>query len=196
MESLKIHSNKGNIIEDIFLLTPNLFNDERGYFYESWNNNILNKIVGKEILFIQENISFSKKNVLRGMHYQISPKAQTKFVRCTKGEVFDVVIDLRYESPTFGEWASAYLSEDNKNQLFIPKGFAHGFLTLSENAEFTYLIDENWSPLDEKSILWNDKDLDINWPLNSADSSSLLISEKDKKAFSLRKAVEKGYIFK
>ncbi len=195
MELLEILSNRGNIIEGIFLLKPALFNDERGLFYESWNNHNMTKIIGREIFFKQENISFSKKNVLRGMHYQINPKSQTKLVRCSRGKVFDVVIDLRNESSTFGEWAFALLTEKNKHQLFIPKGFAHGFLTLSENAEFTYLIDEYWSPLDERSILWKDKDLDIKWPLNLVDSNLLLISDKDKRAPSFREVIDKGDIF-
>ena len=165
MELLEILSNRGNVIEGIFLLKPALFNDERGLFYESWNN------------------------------YQINPKSQTKLVRCSRGKVFDVVIDLRNESSTFGEWAFALLTEKNKHQLFIPKGFAHGFLTLSENAEFTYLIDEYWSPLDERSILWKDKDLDIKWPLNLVDSNLLLISDKDKRAPSFREVIDKGDIF-
>ena len=126
-------------------------------FLRNWNFNNFNKIIGKEIIFKQENISFSSKGVLRGLHYQLDPKSQSKLIRCTKGEVLDVIVDLRLSSETFGEYISILLSEENKLQFWIPKGFAHGFLTLSEYAEFSYKVDEFWEKSLEKSISWNDK---------------------------------------
>ncbi len=195
MEFHKLRSNKGHLINGPLILKPKVFHDERGFFYENWNFNNFNKIIGKEIIFKQENISFSSKGVLRGLHYQLDPKSQSKLIRCTKGEVLDVIVDLRLSSETFGEYISILLSEENKFQFWIPKGFAHGFLTLSEDAEFSYKVDEFWEKSLEKSILWNDKILNIDWPISRLNSNKVLLSDKDKNAFSLSKAIEEGNIF-
>mgnify|MGYP001209587547 CR=1 FL=1 len=195
MEFHKLRSNKGNEIYGPLILKPKVFHDERGFFYENWNFNNFNKIIGKEIIFKQENISFSSKGVLRGLHYQLDPKSQSKLIRCTKGEVLDVIVDLRLSSETFGEYISILLSEENKLQFWIPKGFAHGFLTLSEYAEFSYKVDEFWEKSLEKSISWNDKILNIDWPISRLNGNKVLLSDKDKNAFSLSKAIEEEYIF-
>ena len=195
MEFHKLRSNKGNVINGPLILKPKVFHDERGFFYENWNFNNFNKIIGEEIIFKQENISFSSKGVLRGLHYQLDPKSQSKLIRCTKGEVLDVIVDLRLSSKTFGEYISILLSEENKLQFWIPKGFAHGFLTLSDHAEFSYKVDEFWEKSLEKSILWNDKILNIDWPISRLNRNKVLLSDKDKNAYSLSKAVEEEYIF-
>ena len=153
-------------IPDVVLIEPKLFGDERGYFFESFNHAQFNQAIGYEVRFVQDNHSKSQKGVLRGLHYQIAPKAQGKLVRVIQGEVFDVALDIRKESPTFGKWVGEILSADNKHQLWIPEGFAHGFITLSETAEFLYKTTDYYAPEYERCIAWNDPDIGINWPLN------------------------------
>lgn len=153
-------------IPDVVLIEPKLFGDERGYFFESFNHAQFNQAIGYEVRFVQDNHSKSQKGVLRGLHYQLSPKAQGKLVRVIQGEVFDVALDIRKESPTFGKWVGEILSADNKHQLWIPEGFAHGFITLSETAEFLYKTTDYYAPEYERCIAWNDPDIGINWPLN------------------------------
>ena len=152
-------------IPDVLLIEPRVFGDERGFFYESFNQAAFNKATGLNPDFVQDNHSKSAKNVLRGLHYQLPPKAQGKLVRVVAGEVFDVAVDIRKDSPTFGHWVGENLSESNKRQLWIPPGFAHGFLVLSESAEFLYKTTDYYAPECERSILWNDPALDIRWPL-------------------------------
>lgn len=164
-------------IKDVKIVEPTVFGDSRGFFYESYNQKIFDEVIGRKE-FVQDNHSKSQKGVLRGLHYQLSPMAQGKLVRVVAGEVFDVAVDIRKSSATFGKWVGVILSGDNKLQLWIPEGFAHGFVTLSETAEFLYKTTNFYSPLHDRAILWNDSDLGIEWPK----IDSLLISDKDKEA--------------
>ena len=161
-------------IPDVLLIEPQVFGDERGLFFESFNQNKFEEALGKKINFVQDNHSKSVKGVLRGLHYQLSPKAQGKLVRVIQGEVFDVAVDLRQSSPTFGKWVGEILSSDNKKQMWIPEGFAHGFLTLSDTAEFLYKTTDFYSKDQEQAIIWNDEALNINWPIDKP-----LLSPKD-----------------
>ena len=162
-------------ISDVFIMEPILFGDERGYFYESYKQSEFEKHIGK-INFVQDNESKSSFGVLRGLHYQLPPFAQSKLVRVLKGKVLDVAVDIRKESPTFGKHIAVELSEDNKRQLFIPRGFAHGFVTLSEEAVFSYKCDNYYNKESEASIVFNDKTLDIDWQISEKE---MLLSEKD-----------------
>ncbi len=151
-------------IPDVIIFEPKVFGDERGFFFESFNQKIFEEATGLKREFVQDNHSKSSKGVLRGLHYQLPPMAQGKLVRVVQGEVFDVAVDIRKSSPTFGQWVGVHLSAENKRQLWIPEGFAHGFLTLSETAEFLYKTTNYYSPKDEGAIVWNDSDLGISWP--------------------------------
>jgi dTDP-4-dehydrorhamnose 3,5-epimerase len=153
-------------LPDVMIIEPKVFGDTRGFFYESFNARDFAKETGVEAEFVQDNHSRSAKGVLRGLHYQIQ-HPQGKLVRVVSGEVFDVVVDLRHSSPTFGKWEGVYLSADNKRQLWVPPGFAHGFCVTSANAEFLYKTTDYWFPDYERSLLWNDPVLGINWPLES-----------------------------
>lgn len=164
-------------IPDVLVVEPDIFRDDRGFFFESFNQERWQKATGLEMNFVQHNHSRSVKNVLRGLHYQIL-QPQGKLVRVIMGEVFDVAVDLRRSSPTFGNWVSIYLSAENKKQIWIPEGFAHGFYVLSEFAEVIYLTTDFYSPQHERSIVWNDKDLNIDWPLQEEP----LVSQKDNEA--------------
>ncbi len=177
MKKNYLFSNKNKKINGPFFFNPDLFVDERGYFMESWNQETFNKLINININFVQDNHSFSQKGVLRGLHYQTKPEGQGKLIRCINGKVFDVIVDIRKNSNTFGQWASVTLSKSNKSILWIPEGFAHGFLTLSKNAEVIYKTSNFWSPECEKTILWNDPSIGINWPL---DKNKYIISKKDK----------------
>jgi dTDP-4-dehydrorhamnose 3,5-epimerase len=161
-------------IPDVILFEPKVFGDERGFFMESFNQNIFEKAVGSATTFVQDNHSKSVKNVLRGLHYQIK-NPQGKLVRVTQGEVFDVAVDIRKNSPTFGQWVGEVLSAENKRQLWVPTGFAHGFVTLSDTAEFLYKTTDYYFPEFERCIIWNDEKIAIKWPI----STSPLISNKD-----------------
>lgn len=160
-------------IPEVFLFTPRVFGDERGFFYESFNERIFNEVTGLEADFVQDNHSRSVKGVLRGLHYQLPPNAQGKLVRVVQGEVFDVAVDIRRSSPTFGKWVGAILSADNKNQLWIPPGFAHGFLTLSDTAEFLYKTTAFYSTESERCIAWDDPEIGIDWPIGTQPSLSM-----------------------
>ncbi len=149
-------------LDGILIIEPKVFADNRGFFYESYNQHELKKH-GIDLNFVQDNHSRSVKNTVRGLHYQVNP-GQDKIVRATMGVVWDVVADIRKDSPTFGQWEAYELSADNKRQLFVPKGFAHGFCVLSEVAEFQYKCSEYWSPSDERGIAWNDPEIGIDWP--------------------------------
>ncbi len=163
-------------IEGVFIIEPTVFGDDRGYFMETYHEGEF-KEAGLDLNFVQDNQSKSKKGVLRGLHFQYT-KPQGKLVRVLKGVVFDVAVDLRNNSPTYGKWESIILSEENKKQFFIPEGFAHGFLVLSEDAEFTYKCTEFYDPEDEGGISWNDPSIAIDWPV---DNIEIILSEKDKK---------------
>ena len=152
-------------IPDVILFEPKVFGDDRGFFFESFNQKIFEEMTGLKRNFVQDNHSRSQLGVLRGLHYQLPPKAQGKLVRVVQGEVFDVAVDIRKSSPTFGEWVGEILSADNKKQMWIPEGFAHGFLTLSETAEFLYKTTDYYAPEYERSILWSDAQVGIDWPL-------------------------------
>jgi len=172
---------KGNMeyeetsIKGVWILTPKVFNDNRGYFFEAWKKSDFEAHVGK-VDFIQDNESKSSYGVLRGLHYQKGEYSQAKLVRVIKGKVLDVAVDLRKSSPTFGKHVMVELSEDNKRQLFIPRGFAHGFLVLSPEAIFTYKVDNIYAPAHEASIRWNDPQIGINWPIDQKD---VVTSPKD-----------------
>jgi dTDP-4-dehydrorhamnose 3,5-epimerase len=151
-------------IPDVLIIEPKVFGDERGFFFESFHQKAFNEAVGQEITFVQDNHSKSAKNVLRGLHFQLPPKAQGKLVRVIQGEVFDVAVDIRKASATYGQWVGELLNAENKKQLWIPSGFAHGFVTLSETAEFLYKTTDYYSPEHERCIAWNDPVLAIEWP--------------------------------
>jgi dTDP-4-dehydrorhamnose 3,5-epimerase len=151
-------------IPDVLILEPKVFGDARGFFYESFNARDFAQATGLNVQFVQDNHSKSAQGVLRGLHYQIQ-HPQGKLVRVTQGEVFDVVVDLRRSSATFGQWVGAHLSADNHRQLWVPPGFAHGFVVLSQSAEFLYKTTDYWYPEHERSLLWNDPELRIDWPL-------------------------------
>lgn len=163
-------------IEGCFILEPRVFNDGRGYFYESYNKNTFKAVTGLDVNFVQDNQSFSSKGVLRGLHYQIGEAAQAKLVRVVQGAVIDVAVDLRRGSATFGKHVAVELSADNKRQLFVPRGFAHGFVVLSDEAEFAYKCDNFYSKEHERGVIYNDAQLNIDWKFAGAD---LLVSEKD-----------------
>ena len=171
-------------IPDVLLLEPRVFGDDRGFFYESYNQQVFEQATGADVAFVQDNHSRSVRNVLRGMHYQLAPRAQGKLVRTVVGEVFDVAVDIRADSPTFGKWVGEILSADNKRQLWIPSGFAHGFLVLSDVAEFLYKTTDYYTPECEGSFLWNDPAVGIAWPLDG----DPVLSAKDAQSGLLRRA--------
>lgn len=162
-------------IPEVVLFTPKIFGDERGFFFESFNEKDFVAATGLKVVFVQDNHSKSRRGVLRGLHYQLPPAAQGKLVRVVQGEVFDVAVDIRRSSPTFGRWVGSRLSADNKQQLWIPPGFAHGFVTLSETAEFLYKTTDFYSPQHERCIIWNDAGIAVDWPM----AETPMLSEKD-----------------
>ncbi len=166
-------------IEGVYVIEPTVFGDNRGYFMETYSKKEFEEI-GLNYDFVQDNQSKSKKGVLRGLHFQ-KENSQAKLVRCIKGEVFDVAVDLRPGSKTYGKWEGVRLSEENKKMFMIPRGFAHGFLVLSDEAEFTYKCDDIYNSAAEGGLAWNDKDVAINWPLECISKEELLTSEKDAK---------------
>lgn len=171
-------------IPEVFIFEPRVFGDARGFFFESFNQKTFHEVVGRKIEFVQDNHSQSQKGVLRGLHYQLDPHAQGKLVRCVEGEVFDVAVDIRKSSATFGKWVGVVLSAENKRQLWIPEGFAHGFLTLSDTAQFLYKATNFYAPQSERSILWNDVNIAIKWP----EVESIVLSAKDEQGLPLTKA--------
>ena len=163
-------------LKGCFILEPTIFNDERGYFFESFNSNNYNKAIGQKIIFVQDNQSYSSKGVIRAIHYQTGEHAQAKLVRVLSGKVLDVAVDLRQDSPTFGQHVALELSAENKKQLFIPRGFGHGFSVLSESAEFFYKCDNFYNKDSEGGIIYNDSGLNIDWQLSS---NEIIVSAKD-----------------
>lgn len=161
-------------IPDVILFEPKVFGDDRGFFFESFNQKVFEEATGLAPTFVQDNHSKSTRGVLRGLHYQLPPKAQGKLVRVIQGEVFDVAVDIRKSSPTFGQWVGEILSAENKKQLWIPEGFAHGFVTLSETAEFLYKTTDYYSPECERCIRWDDSVIGIDWDLKEP-----VLSDKD-----------------
>lgn len=172
-------------IEGVYILQPKVFKDQRGYFFESFRQSDFDANIGGHTVFIQDNESKSSYGVLRGLHYQKGEYSQAKLVRVIKGKVLDVAVDIRKDSPTFGKYVMVELSEENKTQFFIPRGFAHGFLVLSDEAVFTYKVDNEYAPQSEASIRYDDPDINIQWPVAKED---MLLSEKDLKAVSLKEA--------
>jgi len=170
-------------LPDVLIIEPRVFGDDRGFFFESFNLRAFQEKTGLSPTFVQDNHSRSAKNVLRGLHYQIR-QPQGKLVRVIAGEVFDVAVDIRKSSPTFGKWAGIMITAENKRQMWIPPGFAHGFLVLSDSAEFLYKATDYYAPEHERSILWNDPDIGIEWPL----TGEPILAAKDRAGVRLREA--------
>ena len=170
-------------IPDVLILEPAVFNDERGLFFESFNQKKIEDIAGSKVRFVQDNQSHSVRGVLRGLHYQIQ-QPQGKLVRVVQGEIFDVAVDLRRRSPTFGKWTGVKLSAENKKQVWIPEGMAHGFLVLSESADVFYKVTDYYAPQHERALLWNDPRVGIAWPMDHEP----ILSAKDRSALTLDKA--------
>ena len=167
-------------IADVVLIEPKVFGDARGFFFESFNQQAFADAVGVDLPFVQDNHSRSRRGVLRGLHYQLAPKAQGKLVRVTSGAVFDVAVDIRRDSPTFGAWTGAVLSEENQHQLWIPPGLAHGFVVLTDTADFLYKTTDYYSPAHERAIRWDDPAIGIDWPLAAHGIAEPVLSDKDK----------------
>ncbi len=186
---------RGTTIDGPLLITPRAFGDDRGWFFESWNQTRFNEAVGQTVEFSQDNHSRSIRGVLRGLHYQIIPEAQAKLVRSSVGSIFDVAIDIRKTSPTFGQWVGAVLSAENKSQLWVPEGFAHGFLTLSAVAEVQYKARGFWNKGCERAIRWDDPILAIDWPQGDLNGNAISLSDKDAEAPDFLAAKTSGDLF-
>jgi dTDP-4-dehydrorhamnose 3,5-epimerase len=186
---------QGITIRGPLLITPRAFGDDRGWFFESWNQTRFNEAVGQTVEFSQDNHSRSIQGVLRGLHYQLTPEPQAKLVRTSVGSIFDVIIDIRQASPTFGQWVGAVLSDENKVQVWIPEGFAHGFLTLSAFAEVQYKTRGFWNKACERTIRWDDPTLTIDWPQGELNGSAISLSEKDAEAPDFLSAQTSGDLF-
>jgi dTDP-4-dehydrorhamnose 3,5-epimerase len=195
MQVEQLRTPSGVFMEGPLLITPQVFGDDRGFFFESWNQRRFDEVVGEATHFMQDNHSRSSRGVLRGLHYQLEPEPQGKLVRCTAGAIFDVAVDLRRSSPTFSQWVATSLSADNHQQLWVPVGFAHGFLTLSETAEVLYKANGFWSKACERSLRWDDPELAIAWPLDRLGGLQLLLADKDAAAQGLVEALAAGEVF-
>ena len=191
----QISDNKSHLLEGPLLLTNNIFSDDRGFFYESWNEDTFNQSINTKTKFVQDNISSSKKNVLRGLHFQLAPKEQGKLVSVLSGSIYDVIVDLRLNSSNFSNWAGINLNEENKNQLWVPKGFAHGFFTLSSIAIVQYKVTNYWSQSLERSLRWDDDTINIKWPMKDKNLLGPIISKKDKEASSLNQLRNLNEVF-
>ena len=190
-----LKNKKGISIEGPLVFTPDIYSDSRGLFFESWNRKKYEENLSDTVHFVQDNHSESSQGVLRGMHYQIEPYPQGKLVRCIKGSIFDVAVDIRKNSSTFSEWVGIELNQKNKKQLWIPCGFAHGFLTLSESAEVLYKASGYWNKDCERTIQWNDKAFNIQWPIEKLNISDPLLSDKDANASSLGELLKNDELF-
>lgn len=195
MQVDQLKSNQGEVMDGPLLITPSAFGDERGWFFESWNQRTLDEAVGEAVVFSQDNHSRSVRGVLRGLHYQLAPEPQAKLVRSSLGSIFDVAVDIRRRSPTFGQWVGAELTAANKSQLWIPEGFAHGFLTLSDVAEVQYKARGFWNKSCERAIVWNDPDIAIDWPLEQLEGAEVSLSGKDAEAAGFRTALAAEDVF-
>ena len=195
MQVEQLHSPQGLRIDGPLLITPRAFGDDRGWFFESWNQNNFNEAAGETVLFSQDNHSRSVRGVLRGLHYQLAPEPQAKLVRASLGSIFDVAVDIRRSSPSFGQWVGAVLSAENKQQLWVPEGFAHGFLTLSDVAEVQYKARGFWNKDCERAIRWNDPDLAIAWPIDQLKGATVNLSDKDAAAPTFSEALSNGDVF-
>ena len=174
-----VKSSNNLLIDGPLILIPEKFSDKRGYFYESWNSNTFNKAINREISFVQDNHSKSIFGVIRGLHFQNKLNAQAKLIRVISGNIIDIIVDLRSNSSTFKEWASININKKNRKQIWIPEGFAHGFITISKNAEINYKTNNFWNKASERTIIWNDKDLNINWNLKKLKLKNPILSDKD-----------------
>ena len=195
MKFESITGNNGNEISGPFLCRPDINEDVRGYFYESWNQRSFEQAVNKKIDFVQDNESYSLLGVLRGLHYQLNPQAQGKLLRVSSGEIYDVIIDLRINSSTFMQSYGTKINDINKTQIWIPEGFAHGFLTLSKYAKISYKVTNYWSKNYERTIIWDDIDLAINWPLDEINIKNPIVSIKDSAGLSLNHQINLGEVF-
>jgi dTDP-4-dehydrorhamnose 3,5-epimerase len=195
MQLEQLTTASGTVLQGPLLITPPAFGDERGWFFESWNQRKFNEAVGESVLFSQDNHSRSIQGVLRGLHYQLAPEPQAKLVRATVGSIYDVAVDIRRDSPTYGAWVGAELSAENKCQLWIPEGFAHGFLTLSSVAEVQYKARGFWNKACERAIVWNDPDLAIAWPIDRLEGGEVSLSGKDAEAPGFKAAESAGDVF-
>lgn len=171
-------------IKGVKIVTPQIYVDERGYFMETWRQQEFDNVIGRHVEFVQECQSGSIRNVVRGLHFQLPPHEQAKLVRCTCGRIFDVAVDVRKTSSTFGQWVGAELSEENHKQLWIPEGFAHGFMVISDYAQVCYKVTDYWHKESESSVRWDDPRIKIKWP-----KADVIVSEKDKKALGLYEAI-------
>ena len=196
MQKKKLKDNNNKIIEGALEIIPEIFFDERGYFYETWNYKNFNNLIESNINFVQDNQSFSKKNTLRGLHFQLNPSAQGKLVKVTQGEIFDVIVDLRQSSKTFLSWAGILLTSTLKNQIWIPEGFAHGFLTLSQEAIVEYKVTNFWDKELERTLIWNDSSISIEWPKSTDQLFKPNLSPKDNKGKTLDHLLKEGECFK
>ena len=188
-----IYYSKHNI-KGLYIINPKKHEDNRGFFLESWNNVNFNKLICENINFIQDNHSSSIKGVLRGLHYQLKPYDQGKLVRCIKGEIYDVAVDIRIDSKTFGKWCGVYLNENNMKQYWIPSGFAHGFIAITKTAEVIYKSTKIWKKDYERYIKWDDEDIGIDWKLNKNNIINPILSKKDNEAQSFKQAIKKGEV--
>ena len=195
MQFEQLNTLDGAVIEGPLLVTPQAYGDERGWFFESWNQRRLDDAVGEAVHFSQDNHSRSVRGVLRGLHYQLAPQPQAKLVRASVGSIFDVAVDIRRSSPTFGRWVGAELTAENRCQLWVPEGFAHGFLTLSPVAEVQYKARGFWNKDCERAIRWNDPDLAIAWPETPLSGVSVSLSAKDAEAPGFLDAQTSGDVF-
>ena len=195
MKIKELYTKDNKLINGPFLIYPEIYQDKRGYFYELWNQTEFDKKIGNEIKFIQDNISLSKKGVLRGLHYQNNPNPQGKLVCCRRGAIYDVAIDLRKNSITFGMYCFAYLTGENKHQFWIPNGFAHGFLAIENDTEVQYKVQGLRVINYERSIKWDDSQLAINWPLLENGINEITLSDRDAKAPSFSEIIESGDYF-
>ena len=195
MQVEKLRSPGGATVEGPLLITPPFFGDDRGWFFESWNQRKFDDAVGESVVFSQDNHSRSIQGVLRGLHYQLAPEPQAKLVRASAGAIFDVAVDLRQSSSTFGQWVGAELNAENNAQLWVPEGFAHGFLTLSKSAEVQYKARGFWNKACERTILWSDSNLGIAWPVERLEGTNVSLSGKDDVAPSFQAATTMGDVF-
>ena len=177
-------------LKGVFVLEPQVFGDARGWFMESWSQRKMEE-AGIKVDFVQDNQSFSaQKGTLRGLHYQLNPKCQAKLLRCTRGRIFDVAVDIRKGSPQYGQWVGVELSAENKKQLFIPRGFAHGFITLTDDVEVQYKADNYYAPECDGNIRWNDPDIGVAWPIEP-----VILSEKDQQAPLLKERTDLNFVY-
>ena len=195
MQVKQLKSPQGQTIHGPLLITPRAFGDDRGWFFESWNQKGFNEATGQEVMFSQDNHSRSVRGVLRGLHYQLAPEPQAKLVRASLGSIFDVAVDIRRSSSTFGQWVGVFLSAENKQQLWVPEGFSHGFLTLSDMAEVQYKARGFWNKECERAIRWDDPELAIHWPLDQLEGATVNLSDKDAASPTFSEAQTNGDVF-